>query len=218
MDIKQILQSERRELFVKLGSEIGNKAVLEAMERVPRERFVPADLRSLAYQNIPLAIGSGQTISQPYMVARMTELLELKGDERVLEVGTGSGYQAAILSLLLPRGWVVSMERDAALAEAARARLKEMGYENVTAEFAGPVLGCPDRAPFDAIVVTAACPGLPDTLVEQLAVGGRLVAPVGPRDEQNLILAQRTEEGLTVEVQGRCRFVPLLGPEGFGEG
>ena len=218
MDIMQRLNAEKAELFVELGAEIGSKSVLEAMERVPRELFVPADLRPLAYQNIPLSIGSGQTISQPYMVARMTELLELKGDEKVLEVGTGSGYQAAILSLLLPQGRVVSVERDETLAVAAGVRLEELGYGNVTVETAGPTLGCPDHAPFDAIAVTAACPGLPETLVGQLAVGGRMVAPVGPRDEQNLILARRTEEGLTVEVQGRCRFVPLLGPEGFGEG
>ena len=218
MDIMQRINAEKSALFVELGAEIGSKAVLEAMERVPRELFVPAEVRPLAYQNIPLSIGSGQTISQPYMVARMTELLELKGDEKVLEVGTGSGYQAAILSLLLPRGGVVSVERDETLAATAGVRLEELGYGNVTVETAGPTLGCPDHAPFDAIIVTAACPGLPDTLVGQLAVGGRMVAPVGPRDEQSLILARRTEEGLTVEVQGRCRFVPLLGPEGFGEG
>gem|GEM_PF-330351 len=218
VDIIQRLEAERKALFVELDGEIGSKSVLGAMEQVPRERFVPPDVRSLSYQNIPLSIGSGQTISQPYMVARMTELLELRGDEKVLEVGTGSGYQAAILSLLLPRGRVVSVEREPVLAEAARARLEELGCDNVVAEFAGPVLGCPDQAPFDAIIVTAACPGLPDTLVGQLAVGGRLVAPVGPRDEQSLILARRTEEGLTIEVQGKCRFVPLLGPEGFGEG
>lgn len=218
MDIMQRINAEKSALFVELGAEIGSKAVLEAMERVPRELFVPAEVRPLAYQNIPLSIGSGQTISQPYMVARMTELLELKGDEKVLEVGTGSGYQAAILSLLLPRGRVVSVERDETLAAAAGVRLEELGYGNVSVEVAGPALGSPDRAPFDAIIVTAACPGLPDTLLGQLAVGGRMVAPVGPRDEQSLILARRTEEGLTVEVQGRCRFVPLLGPEGFGEG
>ena len=159
MDIMQRLNAEKAELFVELGAEIGSKSVLEAMERVPRELFVPADLRPLAYQNIPLSIGSGQTISQPYMVARMTELLELKGDEKVLEVGTGSGYQAAILSLLLPQGRVVSVERDETLAVAAGVRLEELGYGNVTVETAGPTLGCPDHAPFDAIAVTAACPG-----------------------------------------------------------
>jgi protein-L-isoaspartate(D-aspartate) O-methyltransferase len=211
------LAAEKRALFVELGKDIGSKAVLEAMLQVPRELFVPPEVRHLAYQNLPLAIGSGQTISQPYMVAWMTELLELRGNERTLEVGTGSGYQAAILSLLLPEGQLVTVERAPELAETARQRLEELGGRNVTALPAGPVLGAPELAPFDAIIVTAACPGLPDSLVEQLAVGGRLVAPVGPRDEQNLVLARRTGEGLSLNLRGKCRFVPLLGPEGFDE-
>ena len=212
------LERERKALFVELHREIGNKAVLQAMEQVPRELFVPPDARPMAYLNIPLSIGSGQTISQPYIVARMTELLELRGDERSLEVGTGSGYQAAILSLLLPRGHLYTVERDLRLFERAKARLAELGYHNVTAEMATNALGAADYAPFGAIIVTAACPRLPDSLMGQLAVGGRLVAPVGPRDEQDLILARRTDEGLSVSVMGKCRFVPLLGPEGFEEG
>ncbi|CAI8021195.1 Protein-L-isoaspartate O-methyltransferase [Geodia barretti] len=187
------------------------------MEQVPREQFVPPDAREMAYLNIPLPIGRGQTVSQPYIVARMTELLELRGNERALEVGTGSGYQTAILSLLLPRGHLYTVERDLRLFEATRARLEEQGYHNVTAEMATNALGAADYAPFDAIIVTAACPRLPDSLVAQLAVGGRLVAPVGPRNEQDLIVARRTDEGLSVSVMGKCRFVPLLGPEGFGE-
>jgi len=211
------LTTRKRTLFVELGREISSKAVLDAMQQVPRELFVPPDVRHMAYQNIPLSIGSGQTISQPYMVAWMTELLELCGDEKVLEVGTGSGYQAAVLSRLLPRGLLVTVERIPALAEAARQRLEELACHNVTCLPAGPVLGAKEFAPFDAIIVTAACPGLADSLVEQLAVGGRLVAPVGPREEQNLILVRRTGEGLSINLCGKCRFVPLLGPEGFGE-
>ena len=217
MDIIRRLEADKRSLFVELGLGIGSKAVLLAMERVPRELFVPSDVRHLAYLNIPLSIGSGQTISQPYMVAWMTELLELRGGENVLEVGTGSGYQAAILSLLLPQGRLVTVEREPALAETARQRLAERGCLNVTALPAGPVLGAPEYAPFDAIIVTAAGPRLPKSLAGQLAVGGRLVAPVGSREEQDLVLAHRTGEGLSVSLRGKCRFVPLLGPEGFGE-
>ena len=211
------LERDRTALFVALRREIGSKSVLSAMEQVPREQFVPPDAREMAYLNIPLPIGRGQTVSQPYIVARMTELLELRGNERALEVGTGSGYQTAILSLLLPRGHLYTVERDLRLFEATRARLEEQGYHNVTAEMATNALGAADYAPFDAIIVTAACPRLPDSLVAQLAVGGRLVAPVGPRNEQDLIVARRTDEGLSVSVMGKCRFVPLLGPEGFGE-
>ena len=217
MDDLRKLQADKRALFVDLSREISSKAVLQAMGQVPREKFVPPDLRHMAYENIPLSIGSGQTISQPYMVARMTELLELGGNETVLEVGTGSGYQAAVLSRLLPEGRLVTVERIPALEQAARRRLDELACGNVAVLPAGPVLGAPQHKPFDAIVVTAACPGLPDGLVGQLAVGGRLVAPVGPRDEQTLVLAHRTGEGLSVSPRGKCRFVPLLGPEGFGD-
>ena len=215
MDISRKLAKEKRSLFIELGREIGDNATLRAMEQVPRELFVPPDVRHMAYQNIPLSIGSGQTISQPYIVARMTELLELRGDEKALEVGTGSGYQAAILSLLLPRGHLYTVERDLSLHEAARALLEEQGYHNVTAEMAANALGAAEYAPFDAIIVTAAGPRLPDSLVAQLAVGGRLVAPVGARDEQDLVAARRTGEGVSVSFMGKCRFVPLLGPEGF---
>ena len=214
-DMERRLQRDRQALFAELRREIRSAAVLVAMAQVPRERFVPPDLRHMAYQNTPLPIGSLQTISQPYMVARMTELLELRGHERVLEIGTGSGYQAAILSLLLDRGHLYTVERDPRLFEAARARLSDLGYSNVTAGLATNLLGAPEHAPFDAIIVTAACPRLPESLGTQLAVGGRLVAPVGPREEQDLVLARRSDEGLSVSFMGKCRFVPLLGPEGF---
>ena len=210
-------EADKRALFAELGREIASKAVLDAMRQIPRELFVPPVVRPMAYLNIPLSIGSGQTISQPYMVACMTELLELRGDEKVLEVGTGSGYQAAILSLLLTGGRLVTVERVPELAETARQRWAELGRRNITALPAGPVPGAPAHAPFDAIIVTAACPGLPDSLVEQLAVGGCLVAPVGAREAQNLVLARLTGEGLSVSLHGKCRFVPLLGPEGFDE-
>lgn len=215
MDTKHTPERDRKALFVELRREIRARAVLRAMEQVPRELFVPPDVRHLAYQNNPLPIGSGQTISQPYMVARMTELLELRGHEKVLEIGTGSGYQAAILSLLLPRGHLYTVERDLRLYESARTRLEEQGRRNVTPEMATNALGAPDYAPFDAIIVTAACPRIPESLVAQLAVGGRLVAPVGTLDEQDLLLVRRTDEGVSVSVIAKCRFVPLLGPEGF---
>ena len=164
----------------------------------------------MAYLDQPLGIGEGQTISQPYMVALMSSALELGGQERVLDVGTGSGYQAAILSLLVPGGRVITVERVPVLAEHARALLQELGYHNVEVELAGPTLGCPERAPFDAILVAAASPRLPASLLSQLAIGGRLVIPVGSLDQQELVQALRTEEGLSVRLFGPCRFVPLI--------
>ncbi len=216
------LEQAKQALFRSLRSNLRAEAVLRAMAQVPRERFVPPESRHLAYLDIPLSIGEGQTISQPYIVALMTQALELRPEasgERVLEVGTGSGYQAAVLSLLVPRGSLVTVERVAALAERARALLQELGgYANVTVELAGPTLGCPGRAPFDAIVVTAAAPRLPPSLVDQLALGGRLVVPVGTLDQQELVQARRTGEGVSLRLLGPCRFVPLLGPEAFPEG
>ena len=185
------------------------------MERVPRECFIPPEARHMAYLDIPLGIGEGQTISQPYIVALMTEALELRGYERVLEVGTGSGYQAAILSLLVPQGQVTTVERVPSLAESARTALQKLGYDNVTVELAGPILGAPHRAPFDAIIVTAASPKVPDSLVSQLAIGGRLVIPVGSRDNQELMKVIRTDEGISLRWLGPCRFVPLIGREAF---
>jgi protein-L-isoaspartate(D-aspartate) O-methyltransferase len=207
----------RQELFRHLRRNIRSESVIQAMEKVPRECFVPTDVRHMAYLDIALEIGEGQTISQPFIVATMTEALQLRGQEKVLEVGTGSGYQAAILSRLLPRGRVITVERMPRLAERARRLLQKLGCHNVTVEPAGDTLGAPHHAPFDAIIVTAASPQVPDTLVKQLAVGGRLVIPVGARDNQELMRVIRTDEGISMRWLGHCRFVPLIGSEAFPE-
>ena len=213
MDRRQV--NPKRELFRKLLRNIPSETVIGAMEQVPRELFVPQDSRHMAYLDLPLSIGEGQTISQPYVVAMMTEAMELSGGDRVLEIGTGSGYQTAILSALTPRGRVVSMERVPALMQQARQRLQELGYRNVEVQQAGSSLGCPSKGPYDAIIVTAAAPRLPESLLSQLAIGGRLVIPVGTLSQQELVQARRTDEGLSLRVLGPCRFVPLLGTEAF---
>ena len=213
MDRRQV--DSKRELFRKLLRNIPSETVIRAMEQVPRDLFVPQDSRHMAYLDLPLSIGQEQTISQPYIVAMMTEALELSGGDRVLEIGTGSGYQTAILSALTPRGRVVSMERVPALMQQARQRLQELGYRNVEVRQAGSSLGCPFKGPYDAIIVTAAAPRLPESLLSQLAIGGRLVIPVGTLSQQELVQARRTDEGLSLRVLGPCRFVPLLGAEAF---
>ena len=215
---KDLLKA-KRELFSSLRRAIRSESVLQAMEMVPRELFVLPESRHMAYMDLPLGIGEGQTISQPYMVALMTSTLQLQGNERVLEVGTGSGYQAAVLSLLVPQGRVITVERVPVLAERARDLLQKLGYHRVEVELAGPTLGCPQRAPFDAIIVAAAAPRLPESLVSQLAVGGRLAIPIGPLDTQELVQAIRTDEGISVRMLGPCRFVPLINDrEAFPEG
>ena len=213
MDRRQV--DPKRELFRKLLRNIPSETVIRAMEQVPRDLFVPQDSRHMAYLDLPLSIGEEQTISQPYIVAMMTEALELSGGDRVLEIGTGSGYQTAILSALTPGGRVVSMERVPALMQQARQRLQELGYRNVEVRQAGSSLGCPFKGPYDAIIVTAAAPRLPESLLSQLAIGGRLVIPVGTLSQQELVQARRTDEGLSLRVLGPCRFVPLLGAEAF---
>jgi protein-L-isoaspartate(D-aspartate) O-methyltransferase len=190
---------------------ISDARVLAAMERVPRHRFVPERLRWAAYEDEPLSIGSGQTISQPYIVARMTELAEVDEDSRVLEVGTGSGYQAAVLAELAASVW--SMERHPSLAEQARTTLTVLGYHNVHVLVGDGSLGLPEQAPFDVIVVTAAAPSVPDALLAQLAPGGRLVIPVGGSFSQHLRLIRRKGSDFAETDVLACRFVPLIGAQ-----
>ena len=209
------LQSDRRALFISLRRFIRSQAVLKAMERVPRELFVPIAERSKAYMDIALAIGEGQTISQPYIVALITEALRLQPTDRVLEVGAGSGYQAAVLAELVPDSKIVTVELVRSLAQRARDTLDRNGYMNVIVEDATEILGCPERGPYEAIVVSAAVPSLSPSLIAQLTVGGRMVVPVGDRDQQELICVLRTGEGVSLRMLGPCRFVPLLGREAF---
>jgi protein-L-isoaspartate(D-aspartate) O-methyltransferase len=192
---------------------IHDERVLAAMAAVPRERFVPPRERSRAYRDGALPIGSGQTISQPYMVARILQELGLDGDERALDVGTGSGYQAAVLARLAQE--VHSIERIPELAEQARRNLEAAGIDNVDVHVGDGSRGLPDRAPFDAIAVAAAAPDVPKALYDQLKVGGRLVVPVGKRHGQRLEVIVRSPEGPAVIRSVPCRFVPLLGEEGF---
>jgi protein-L-isoaspartate(D-aspartate) O-methyltransferase len=195
------------------GRDVVDERVLAAMERVPRELFVPERLRRRAYEDAALPIGEGQTISQPYMVARIAEALALTGDEHVLDVGTGSGYQAAVLAELADE--VDTIERIPALAEQARNNLKAAGYERVQVHVGDGSQGLAARAPFSAIAVAAAAPELPQTLYEQLELRGRLVVPVGRRGVQQLQVIVRSPEGPAVLRSVPCRFVPLLGEEGF---
>jgi protein-L-isoaspartate(D-aspartate) O-methyltransferase len=195
------------------GRDVVDERVLAAMERVPRELFVPERLQRRAYEDAALPIGDGQTISQPYMVARIAEALALTGDEHVLDVGTGSGYQAAVLAELADE--VDTIERIPALAEQARSNLKAAGYERVQVHVGDGSQGLAARAPFGAIAVAAAAPELPQTLYEQLELRGRLVVPVGRRGVQQLQVIVRSPEGPAVLRSVPCRFVPLLGEEGF---
>jgi len=195
------------------GRDVVDERVLAAMERVPRELFLPERLQRRAYEDAALPIGEGQTISQPYMVARIAEALALTGDEHVLDVGTGSGYQAAVLAELADE--VDTIERIPALAEQARDNLKAAGYERVQVHVGDGSQGLAARAPFSAIAVAAAAPELPQTLYEQLELRGRLVVPVGRRGVQQLQVIVRSPEGPAVLRSVPCRFVPLLGEEGF---
>ena len=209
------LTKHKKRLFDSLRRNIRSETVIKAMAQVPRELFVPPESRDKAYLNIPLGISEGQTISQPYIVAIMLEALGLRGNERVLEIGAGSGYQAAILSLLVPQGRVVTVELIPSLALRAKKLLEVLGHTNVSVAQAGPQLGCPSLGPFDAIIVAAASPKLPDSLISQLAVGGRMIIPVGTLERQDLVYAVRTGEGLSVRMMGSCRFVPLIDREAF---
>jgi len=195
------------------GRDLTDERVLAAMERVPRELFVPEGLRDRAYDDAALPIAGGQTISQPYMVAKICEALALRGDEHVLDVGSGSGYQAAVLAELAAE--VDTIERVPELSELARANLQAAGYDRVRVHTGDGSRGLAERAPFEAIAVAAAAPELPQTLYDQLEPRGRLVVPVGRRGIQRLEVIIRSPEGPAVIRSVPCRFVPLVGEEGF---
>ena len=194
---------------------IKDERVLEAMRTVPRHRFVPQDEMSSAYQDTPLSIGQGQTISQPYMVALMTECLELEGEEKVLEIGTGSGYQTAVLAEIVRE--VYSIERRPSLSEQAAKRLAEAGYEHCNLKVGDGTQGWPEAAPFDGIIVTAGAPEVPEALRDQLADGGRLVIPVGSEFHQTLYTIRRGGARFVEETVTGCVFVPLVGEYGWKE-
>jgi protein-L-isoaspartate(D-aspartate) O-methyltransferase len=210
-------QSARRSMIENQIQRRGIKsaAVLKAMTSVPRHEFVPIEFRKRAYEDAPLPIGEGQTISQPYMVAAMTAALHLIGCERVLEIGTGCGYQAAILSSLAKQ--VVTIEHRSELATAASDRLARLGYANVHVHCGDGTLGLPELGPFDAILVAAGAPALPGPLMAQLTEGGRMVVPVGSLENQDLQLVQRTQDTFQTTVLEPCRFVPLVGVHGWKE-
>jgi protein-L-isoaspartate(D-aspartate) O-methyltransferase len=199
----------RADLIRQLDAEIKDKRVIAAMARIPRERFIPLESRHLAYEDGPLPIGWEQTISQPYIIALMTEALELKGKEKVLEVGTGSGYQTAIIAELAAK--VITVERVPALAESARQTLDSLGYKNIEIHLAEEILGWQKDTPYDDIIVTAAAPEIPDDLLAQLNIGGRMVIPVGPRFEQELYKITKQKDKNKVQNLGGCRFVSLIG-------
>ena len=192
---------------------IKDERVLRVMNKVPRHLFVNDSIQYKAYEDMALPIGEGQTISQPYMVAVMTELLELKGTENVLEVGTGSGYQAAILSELSKE--VYTIERFEKLAQEARKKFQELGYNNIYVKSGDGTLGWSEKAPFDRIIITAGTPQIPDPLIQQLAQGGVIVAPVGERFSQQLIRVKKSDRELSEEFHTMCVFVPLVGQYGW---
>lgn len=192
---------------------IKDPRVLEAMRTVPRHEFVNESLIDQAYSDHPLPIGDQQTISQPYIVALMTEALEVDKDDRVLEIGTGSGYQAAILAQLAYR--VYTVERNRTLYERARTVLETLGYYNVICRYGDGTLGCKEESPFDAIMVTAGAPDIPQPLVDQLGIGGRMVIPVGSSSSQELVKLYRDEKGIHQTELGGCRFVKLIGQRGW---
>ncbi len=208
-------KAARAGLIEQLSHEIKDKRVLAAMSRLPRELFVPPESRHLAYEDRPLPIGQDQTISQPLIIALMTEALELTGREKVLEVGTGSGYQTAILAELARQ--VITVERLPSLSETARSVLDGLGYRNIEFHTAEETLGWESGVPYDAILVTAGAPGVPDDLMTQLAIGGRMVIPVGHRYMQELCKITKHQEKTTVQNLGGCHFVALIGRDAWAE-
>lgn len=205
----------KEELFRRLRRDISDERVLDAMWRVPRELFVTAVNYAYAYDDRPLPISDGQTISQPFIVALMTQALDLDKESKVLELGTGSGYQTAILAELA--GQVYTVERLPNLSRAAEIILNNMGYRNISYHVSSKALGWSENAPYDAILVTAAAPKVPQTLVDQLKVDGRLVIPVGSRWEQTLLKVVKRSNETEVKHLTSCRFVPLIGEDAWGE-
>lgn len=203
------LERARDSLINSLNLEIADKRVVEAMRRVPREAFVPPEHQAAAYDDRPLSIGFGQTISQPFIVALMIQALELRGDEKVLEVGTGSGYVAAILAQLAAE--VITVECIPELAESSSLVLQRLGYSNIETHVSAGILGWPEKAPYDAIVVSAGAPSVPQALLDQLTWNGRLVVPVGSKWQQELLKVTKLRRGNQVENLGGCYFVPLIG-------
>ena len=209
------LEQARQTLLKYLDREIADNRVVEAIRRVPREAFVSKEQYHAAYDDRPLSIGFGQTISQPFIVALMVQALELRGDEKVLELGTGSGYEAAILAELARK--VVTVECIPELAESARRVLDKLGYSNIEVHVAGRALGWPEGAPYDAIIVSAGAPTVPQVLLEQLTWNGRLVIPVGSRWQQELLRVTKLRKGNEIENLGGCYFVPLIGEGAWEE-
>jgi protein-L-isoaspartate(D-aspartate) O-methyltransferase len=203
------LEQARQKLLKYLSGQIADKRVLEAMRRVRRQDFVSPEQFPAAYDDRPLSIGFGQTISQPLIVALMVQALELKGHEKVLELGTGSGYEAAILAELA--GKVITVECIPELAESAKQVLDRLGYSNIEVHVAGRTLGWPEGAPYDAIIVSAGAPSVPGVLLEQMTWNGRLVIPVGSRWQQQLLRVTKLRKGNKIENLGGCFFVPLIG-------
>jgi protein-L-isoaspartate(D-aspartate) O-methyltransferase len=209
------LERARENLLEYLDHEIADKRVVEAMKRVPREAFVSPEQYDAAYDDRPLSIGFGQTISQPFIVALMVQALELNEREQVLELGAGSGYEAAILAELAQK--VITVECIPELAESAKQVLDKLGYSNIEVHVAGKTLGWPDGAPYDAIIVSAGAPSVPQVLLEQLAWDGRLVIPVGSRWQQDLLKVTKFKKGNRIENLGGCYFVPLIGEGAWGK-
>ena len=219
--VERVVEPEFRGARMRLVEDIRAKgirdlAVLRAFERVPRHQFVPTGIRHRAYEDTPLPIGNGQTISQPYIHAHYLELLNLKGTEKVLEIGTGTGYQTALLAQLVPQ--VYSMERIAALSDQAKVNLEKLGFTNVSLCVGDGTLGWPAHAPYDAILVSAGSPSVPQPLLDQLATGGRLLIPEGDLETQHLMVYTRRGERIDKREVAPVRFVPLIGSHGWENG
>ena len=215
MDFKELRDFMVKTQLIPRG--IKDKGVLNAMKKVPRHLFIDESIQYMAYDDMALSIGKGQTISQPYMVAVMTELLELKGNEKVLEIGTGSGYQAAILAELAKD--VYTVERVALLANRTEERFHSLGYNNIHIKVGDGTLGWSEEAPFDRIIITAGTPRIPEPLIEQLFEGGIIIAPVGDRFSQQLLKVRKSKGKLLEDYHTPCVFVPLIGEHGWkGEG